>query len=398
MFAQTIVRALLVAAFAFAPAAASARLIDPDNGAGGLDPAIATAVAGHGSVDAASIPLDPAIATALNSHRAARAPSIPLDPAIKTALNKHRAGTARPGFRISESRLQLGARAADQVNLAVYTRSIDGSLLFSTPTGWSWRCLISGSRTCSVNTARGQVITITAENGASSSFQGWDGACAGYGAQPACTLQVNDNQVAATARFSPLRLWLPAFGRGYISVERYPDGARLPSRSCGYECSDFANGERLRLRAVAAPGAHMSAWGGRCEGVPATHNCLVTMDFNKVVSATFEETPRSSTCPVNSSCDPVEDGTVFTVRVYGAGSVVAPKMRSFAELTCETNLSAGRSCPDFWRPKGEWIDLKAAPRYGGTFLGWGGVCSGTGTCHFRNVRRASGTIISARFG
>ena len=143
MFAQTIVRALLVAAFAFAPAAASARLIDPDNGTGGLDLAIATAVAGHGSVDAASIPLDPAIQTALNS-RTARTAAIPLDPAIQTALNKRQAATARPGYQIHESRLQLGARAADQVNLAVYTRSIDGSLLFSTPSGWSWRCVFSG--------------------------------------------------------------------------------------------------------------------------------------------------------------------------------------------------------------------------------------------------------------
>ena len=292
------------------------------------------------------------------------------------------------------------AASADQVSLAVSTRSIDGALLFSTPTGWSWRCVASGSRLCSVTTARGQVITVTAENGAASSFYAWDGACAGNGSQPACTLQMNDSQ-AATARFSPLRLWLPAFGRGYISVERYPDGARLQGRSCGFECVDFANGESLRLRAVPSSGWHLSAWGGSCEGVSAKNNCKITaLDANRVVSATFEADtpPRPTTCPENSSCDPVDDGAKFSVRIQGAGSVVAPKMRSFGQLTCETYQSGGRVCSDFWRPLNEWIELKAAARYGGKFLGWSGACSGTGPCRFWNGRHAARTIIYASFG
>jgi hypothetical protein len=127
MFSQTIVRAVLVAAFAMAPAAANARLIDPPEGTVGLDPAIATAVDAHGSVDAASIPLDPAIATALASRRNAHPASIPLDPAIATALGgrishtesipldpaiqvalaKRQAKTARPGYRFYDRRLPL---------------------------------------------------------------------------------------------------------------------------------------------------------------------------------------------------------------------------------------------------------------------------------------------------
>jgi hypothetical protein len=291
------------------------------------------------------------------------------------------------------------AATADQVTLAVTARSIDGALLFSTAGGWSWRCALSGDRICSVNTTRGQVITVTAENGAASSFYAWDGACAGSGSQPTCTLQMNDTQ-SFTARFSPLRLWLPVFGEGYISVERYPDGARLEGRSCGFECADFANGERLRLRAVASPGWHVSAWGGGCSGVRRTSNCLVAMNSNRVASATFEQDipPRPSTCPENSSCDPVDDAAKFTVKILGAGSVVAPKIRSFGELTCETYQSTGRLCPDFWRPLNSWIYLKAAPRYGGTFLGWSGACGGTGQCRFWNGRHPTRTIIYARFG
>lgn len=300
---------------------------------------------------------------------------------------------------LSLSAAGSGAAAADQVRLTVSTQSIDGALLFSTASGWSWRCAFSGNRACSVNTQRGQAITVTAENGAGSSFLAWDGACARSGTQPTCALQMNDS-LAVTARFSPLRLWLPAFGRGYISVERYPDGAGIQGRSCGFECVDFANGSSLRLRAVASPGWHMSAWGGSCEGVSAKQNCLVTMSSNRVASATFEEDtpPRPSTCPANASCDPVGDGAKFTVRIVGAGSVVAPKMRSFGELTCETYQSSGRVCSDFWRPLNAYIDLKAAPRYGGRFLGWSGACSGTGACRFWNGRRATQTMIYAKFG
>jgi hypothetical protein len=73
-------------------------------------------------------------------------------------------------------------------------------------------------------------------------------------------------------------------------------------------------------------------------------------------------------------------------------------MRSFGQLTCEAYQSTGRVCADFWRPLNSWIELKAAARYGGKFLGWSGACSGTGTCRFWNGRHAARTMIYASFG
>jgi hypothetical protein len=127
MFSQTIIRAVLVAAFAAAPAAANARLIDPYVDTGGLDPAIARAVVDRGSVDAASIPLDPAIARALGNRSTVHPASIPLDPAIARAIRSRStvdaAHPARPcnpyctreasgqdgapGFRLHLTRLPL---------------------------------------------------------------------------------------------------------------------------------------------------------------------------------------------------------------------------------------------------------------------------------------------------
>ena len=110
------------------------------------------------------------------------------------------------------------AVAADAVKLTVHTHSIDGSLLFSDATGWSWRCVVSGNHRCSVNTERGRAITVAAEQGTSSSWWSWDGPCASSGST--CTLQVNDDEVSVTAIFSA-RLYLTAFGPGSIDREKY---------------------------------------------------------------------------------------------------------------------------------------------------------------------------------
>jgi hypothetical protein len=291
---------------------------------------------------------------------------------------------------------------ADQVRLTVQTRSIDGALLFSSTSGWSWRCILSENRTCSVNTERGRMITVTAENGAASSFYAWDGLCAGYGSQPTCAVQMNQN-LSVAARFSPLRLRIPVFGRGSISVERYPSRTRLQGRWCGQECADFAYGETLRLRPVASQGAHMAAWGGSCERVRASANCLLVMNRNGVVSATFEEdghptSPSDCEPRPDRTCQPVKDGRNFYVRIVGPGMVIAPKMDIYAQNTCETYK--GVLCPSFWYPKDAEVELRAYAPSGGRFRGWvGGQCRGTGVCRYKNRRvRGEPTTITARFG
>ena len=113
------------------------------------------------------------------------------------------------------------AAAAERVTLTVHTRSIDGSLLFSDASGWSWRCVVSGYRLCTVHPERGATVTVTAERGTESSWWAWDGPCASSGST--CTLQVNDTEVSVMATFSA-RLYLATFGPGSISLEKYPDG------------------------------------------------------------------------------------------------------------------------------------------------------------------------------
>jgi hypothetical protein len=282
------------------------------------------------------------------------------------------------------------AATADQVTLTVYARSIDGALLFSKADGWSWRCMASGNRECSVNTARGQVITVSAENGAASSFLTWDGACAGSGRQPTCTLQINDS-VSVTARFSPLRLSYPVFGQGYVIVE-----SRQGGRQCGPDCRDLAWGDTIIVRARARSGWQFTGWGPKCSSIRG--DCRFTMLGNYTAAATFEPIPPPDDCPDDSSCGQVTPSLRFVVGVTGSGKVIAQAMVPYRSAT-ECRGTGTCSIP---RPEKKKPMLKAIPDPGARFLGWGGRCRYAGLstdCTFYNGYGSDGAPrITAAFG
>jgi Divergent InlB B-repeat domain len=299
--------------------------------------------------------------------------------------------------------LPSGARAVatDQVTLTVYARSIDGTLLFSDATGWSWRCGSSGYVKCTVPTERGRTITVTAVRGTQSSWWAWDagGPCASSGST--CTLQVNTD-MSATATFSA-RLYLTSFGPGSITRKKYPDdGTPLLRRVCsaptaGDYCADYAYGERIRLRARPADSdARRAGWGGACRGKPYDSTCTLTMTAARVASATFVYPPSPSDCPPNASCDPITVTWPFYVRIYGAGAVLAPKVGNVSAKTCDAFTAAGFMCSNFEGPKKSLTVLKAFPVHGGKFLGWSGPCHGTRVCKFRT--KSTPITVYAKFG
>ena len=230
-----------------------------------------------------------------------------------------------------------GATGADQVVLTVNARAIDGSLLFSTAAGWQWRCTVPGSQTCTVRTQRGSAITITGENGARSSFLRWDDGCAAYGARPACTLQLNADQTSVTARFSPLRLSLPIFGRGSVSVETLRQ-----RRTCGPECWEIAFEDTVVIRPRESQGFRFTGWGSQCETI--RRDCRFTMLGNYTAAATFEPIPPSIPCPVNSSCDPVTPSQTFVLSVSGPGKIVAQGLAPYPATVCEATATAPKVC------------------------------------------------------
>jgi hypothetical protein len=291
-----------------------------------------------------------------------------------------------------------GATATDRVTLIVDTKAIDGAVLFTDGTPWSWRCVNSGPRHCTVETERGRTMTLTAEKGTQSSFWSWDGICASSGST--CSFQINDT-VSLTATFSA-RLYLTTFGPGTITREKYPSGT-LYRRTCsGWTrsdfCGEYAYGEKILLSAQpSSSSAPMTGWGGTCSNVSSKSDCIVAMTGTTVDSATFAvPPPPPPACAPNTSCDPLTLTWRFYVQIWGAGKVLATKVPSVDARGCSAPSSAGFYCSNFEGSRKGVTELKALPIYGGSFLGWSGPCSGTGSCRFRAT--STPVKVYARFG
>jgi hypothetical protein len=292
------------------------------------------------------------------------------------------------------------AVAADSVVLQVDAPRIDGAVQFSAPSapGWSWRCTRTS---CKVGAARGTVFTIVAEDGATSRFLRWEGACASNGAGNTCTVAADTDVTYVKAEYSRPRLWLAAFGAGSIVVESARPGFGPPAWwSCGRNCREYEFGELLRLRAVrTSSNFRMTGWGGACTRARPNYNCVISMRQNYFVSATFEPPPpppvRCDADEPGKSCDPVSSPIRFTVAVHGRGTVVAPRMWDLQGLTCRS------FCGGLYRYRDNVVALTATEFEGRPFLRWGGtLCAGTQpTCRFvyrRNDRRPR--EIKAYFG
>ena len=71
-----------------------------------------------------------------------------------------------------------------------------------------------------------------------------------------------------------------------------------PGISCGIECTETYNdGDMVTLTAAADPGSSFTGWSD--PGCPGTGDCVVTMDADKIVTATFDDASPPSTPTMN---------------------------------------------------------------------------------------------------
>jgi len=214
--------------------------------------------------------------------------------------------------------------------------------------------------TCSADLRRATAATLTATAGAGSIFLGWSGACAGTLAT--CTVSIDGNR-SVTALFK---------GRYELTIARTGAGAGSVASdvgliACGSTCADtYTSGDIVTLSATPDPNSTFTGWTGDCVGSGA---CTVTMDRARAAGAVF--------APIVQR---------LSVSVLGAGSV--------------TSAPAGIACPascwtDFAQPTA--VTLSARPSPGWFFAGWGGGCSGTGTCQavMSQPRSATATFVQA---
>lgn len=143
------------------------------------------------------------------------------------------------------------------------------------------------SRACPpASFTRGTSVTLTATPAEGSVFQGWSGDCSGQTCEVAM-----DRDTSVTATFEPKdfvhSLDVSKEGKGGGTVSSQPAGVE-----CGSLCSAwFLRRTPVMLRAVAAVGSSFGGWSGSCSG---TGNCLVVMNDDESVTASFTASPAET--------------------------------------------------------------------------------------------------------
>ena len=212
--------------------------------------------------------------------------------------------------------------------------------------------------------------------------------------------------------FMDVRLDVGLGGNGVGSVTSNPAGI-----SCAGDCSEtFAFEQTVTLTPVAQTGSLFSGWSGACTG---SGSCVVKMDSDKAVTATFELTQKtltllqtgngSGSVSASPSCCTYDFGTVVTVTAMpnpgsvftgwsgacsGTGTCLV-SMTSDQAVTAafervQTTLSLSQTGsgsgtvtanpPCCMYDSGTVVTVTAAPDPGSVFTGWSGACSGTGSC------------------
>ena len=134
--------------------------------------------------------------------------------------------------------------------------------------------------TCSASFTSGAMVTLTATAIAGSTFTGWTGDCSGTGS---CVVTMDQDR-AVTATFDVAAaptLTVTKAGSGSGTVTSSPAGI-----DCGATCTAaFTNGTMVTLTPTADPGSTFTGWTGDCSG---SGSCVVTMDQDRAVTATFD--------------------------------------------------------------------------------------------------------------
>jgi uncharacterized repeat protein (TIGR03803 family) len=189
-------------------------------------------------------------------------------------------------------------------------------------------------------------VTLTPAADPSSTFTGWSGDCTGTGT---CAVALSAPRgVTATFTMKTFALTIQRTGTGVGTITSTPSGI-----TCGSTCSQAFNYNTLvTLTATATSPSVFTGWSGAdCSG---TGTCVVTMTDLRTVTATFAPPTVSLTVAVGGS---------------GGGTVTNTPLGITCTTTCPVEVASGSA-----------VTLTVTAGAGGTFKGWRGDCTGTGTC------------------
>lgn len=213
---------------------------------------------------------------------------------------------------------------------------------------------------CTAQFNQGTTVTLTAAPSAGSTFFGWTGGgCAGTGT---CVVTTNATVMATfnTTGPPPFTVTVNKNGTGTGTVTSVPAGI-----DCGVDCTEtYPGGTGVTLTAVAIPDSVFTGWnGGGCAGAGT---CVVSAAAT--VTATFNLIPPAFTVTVN------KNGT-------GSGTVTSNPV----------GIACGVDCTQTY-PGGTTVSLTATPTAGSLFAGWGGGCTGAGTCQVASTVTVTATF------
>jgi uncharacterized repeat protein (TIGR02543 family) len=328
-------------------------------------------------------------------------------------------GTGTCAVTLSTAKSVTATFTANQtLSLAV----VGSGSIASSPSGYS---CANTTTPCSATLSQGASLTLTATPATGYTFIGWSGACTGTGT---CAVTLSAAQ-SVTATFTANQaLTLAVAGSG--SIASSPSGYSCATTSCPFSVTQ---GTALTLTATPATGYTFTGWsGGTCTG---TGTCAVTLSTAKSVTATFALSNQTlsltlagsgtvSSAPTGVSCTAtcapsLTAGTAYTLTATpatgytftgwsgtggctGTGTcavTMSAAQAVTATFTANQTLSlsitgtgavssspTGVSCANTTSPcsasltTGGAYTLTATPGTGYTFTGWGGACTGTGTC------------------
>ncbi len=139
---------------------------------------------------------------------------------------------------------------------------------------------------------------------------------------------------------------------------------------CGTDCTESYNtNAQVTLTAISSTGYSFYDWIG-CDSITGTtiydSTCIVTVDADKTVTATFNSINNYSSNNTNSNVsytlDVVKQGT-------GSGTITSDLVGIDCGTDCTENYTSGTS-----------VTLTPVVSSDSTFIGWTGDCSGTSTC------------------